>query len=94
MDKVEAIQRIRTHMIVHHMEEHPHCQHITEALNIALNALGAIDQIRWERDIAIEQLRELGIGFGQKTDGVYLTKEEYEELLKYKDTYQLLWGEI
>lgn len=24
------------------------------------------DQIRWERDIAIEQLRELGIGFGER----------------------------
>lgn len=88
MDKVEAIQRIRTHMIVHHMEEHPHCHYITEALKMALNALGAIDQIRCERDIAIEQLRDLGIGFGQKIDGVYLEKEEYDKLLEYKHMYE------
>lgn len=88
MDRIEAIQRIRTHMIVHHMEESPHCEYITEALKMALNALGAIDQIRWERDIAIEQLRELGVGFGQKTDGVYLIKEEYDELLEYKHMYE------
>ena len=27
---------------------------------------GVYDQIKWERDIAIEQLAELGIGFGAK----------------------------
>lgn len=90
MDKIEAIQRIRTHMIVHHMEESPHCQYITEALKMALNALGAIDQIRWERDIAIEQLRDLGIGFGQKIDGYYLTEEEYKELFEYRLMYEKL----
>lgn len=86
----EAIQRIRTHMIVHHMEESPHCQHITEALKMALNALGAIDQIRWERDIAIEQLRDLGVCFGQEIDGVYLTNEEYKELFEYRLMYEKL----
>lgn len=45
---------------------------------------GLIGQYRWERDVAIGQLEDLGISFGQKIDGVYLTKEEYEELLDYK----------
>lgn len=27
---------------------------------------GVYDQIKWERDVAIEQLAELGIGFGAK----------------------------
>ena len=35
------------------------------------------DQIRWERDIAIEQLNEIGCGFGQKMDEV---KEKLESL--------------
>lgn len=51
---------------------------------------GLFDQFKWERDIAIEQLEELGLGLGQKVDGVYLTKEEYEELLEYKWKYEEL----
>lgn len=27
------------------------------------------EQIRWERDVAIDQLKQLGIGFGEKVDG-------------------------
>ena len=79
----EAIRRIKEHMVVHHMKESPHCHHLTEALNVAINVLGAIDQIVWERNIAISQLKELGIGFGEKIDGVYLTKEKYDDLLSW-----------
>ena len=86
----EAIRRIKDHMIVHHMKESPHCEHITEALNVAINVLGAIDQIVWERNLAIKQLEELGICFGEKIDGVYLTKEKYDELLEYKWMYEEL----
>ena len=43
------------------------------------------DQIKWERDIALGQLEELGISLGQKIDGVYLTKEKYDELLECVD---------
>lgn len=48
------------------------------------------DQIKWERDIALGQLEELGISLGQKIDGVYLTKEKYEKLLEYKYMYENL----
>lgn len=58
------------------------------ALVMAMNALGAIEQIQWERDVAINQLEELGIGFAQEMDGKYLTKKEYEELLEYKHMYE------
>ena len=37
-----------------------------EALDIAITTLGAIEQIKWERDIAIQQLNELGYQFGEK----------------------------
>lgn len=49
---------------------------------------GLFDQIKWERDIAIEQLEELGLSLGQKIDGVYLTKEEYKELFEYRLMYE------
>lgn len=44
---------------------------------------GLFDQIKWERDIAIEQLNELGISFGEKIDGIYLTREKYNDLLSW-----------
>lgn len=90
MDTKEAIKRIKNHMEVHHMKESPHCEYITEALGVAINVLGAFEQIMWERNIAIEQLEELGISFGQKIDGVYLTKEEHDKLLEYKWMYEKL----
>lgn len=31
-------------------------------------SLGVFKQVMWERDIAIEQLKELGYGFGQKIE--------------------------
>lgn len=37
-----------------------------EATKVAIQALGAIDQIRWERDVALSQLEELGLGLGEK----------------------------
>lgn len=49
---------------------------------------GLFDQFKWERDIAIEQLDELGLSLGQKIDGVYLTKEEYKELFEYRLMYE------
>ena len=36
------------------------------AFDMATNALGAIDQIQWERDLAIKQLHDLGYGLGEK----------------------------
>lgn len=57
------------------------------ALLMSINALIVLDQIRWERDVAIEQLEEIGVGLGRKMDGKYLTKEEYEKLLEYKYMY-------
>lgn len=48
------------------------------AVEQAFDALACIDQYRWERDIVVSQLEELGLSFGQKIDGVYLTKEEAE----------------
>lgn len=46
----------------------------------AFNALICLEQYRFERDVAISQLEELGLSLGQKIDGVYLTKEEMDKL--------------
>ena len=62
--------------------------HLHEMKTVDAVSRGLFEQYKWERDIAIEQLNELGISFGQKIDGVYLTKEEYEKLLEYKYMYE------
>ena len=51
---------------------------------------GLIEQYKWERDVAIAQLEEIGLSLGQKIEGVYLTKEEYEKLHEYKYMYENL----
>lgn len=61
-----------------------------KAVDLAFAALILIEQYQWERDIALSQLEDLGIGFGEKIDGKYLTKEEYDQLLEYKYMYENL----
>lgn len=46
------------------------------------------EQYKWERDVAISQLEDLGIGFGQEIDGYYLTSEEYKEMFEYRLMYE------
>lgn len=46
------------------------------------------NQIKWERDIALEQLADLGLCLGQKIEGYYVTEDEYDELLEYKWKYE------
>jgi len=58
------------------------------AVEQAFSAMICLSQYVWERDVAISQLEELGLSFGQKIDGVYITKEEYEKLLEYKYMYE------
>ena len=41
-----------------------------EAMKVAISALGAIEQYKWERDVAVSQLKEIGVEFGEKTDKI------------------------
>ena len=51
----------------------------------AFMALGCVEQFRWERNIALEALEDLGLGFAERTDDkCVISKKEYEELLEYK----------
>lgn len=68
-----------------------HDQYATaKAVEEAFKALICLGQFMWERDVAISQLEELGLGLGQKIDGVYLTHEQYNDLLEYKYRYESL----
>jgi hypothetical protein len=54
----------------------------------AISALILINQIRWERDVAVEQLADLGLSLGQKIEGYYITEDEYDKLIEYKHMYE------
>lgn len=49
-------------------------QEVAQAIDMARNALGTIDQIMWERDIAIEQLESYGVHLGEKADIVSVVR--------------------
>lgn len=60
------------------------------AMLIGAKAIALLDQYKWERDVALEQLEELGLSLGEKIDGVYVDKEAYEKLLEYQWMYENL----
>jgi hypothetical protein len=60
---------------------------VEEAPAVNAVSLGAYEQVKWERDIAIAQLKELGIGFGQK-------KLDMVEVVRCKDcAFYIPWGD-
>ena len=48
------------------LKENSEDTEFTQAIDHAITCVGAIEQIRAERDIAIQQLNELGYQFGEK----------------------------
>lgn len=53
------------------------------AVKRAFSAWGCVEQYRWERDMAIEMLDELGLSLGERTDSIYL----YEKMLESDNIY-------
>lgn len=59
-----------------------------DALSDLIKSENVIFQLRWECDVALKQLKELGIGLGERIDGIYLSKEECDKLMEYKYMYE------
>ena len=57
----------------------------TIALVGAISCINSLEQIRWESDVAIEQLHELGLSLGQKVDHVkeLIDKDKLKPLVNY-----------
>ena len=64
-------------------------QRIENAPAVDAVSRGLFDQYKWERDVAISQLEELGISFGQKIDGKYISEEDYVKYLQLKNMYMM-----
>lgn len=61
------------------------------AVERAFMALGCVEQFRWERNIVMDMLEDLGLGFAERTDDkCVISKEEYMELQEYKFMYEEL----
>lgn len=66
-----------------------------EAIKMAIKSLtvvGVVEQIRWERDVAIEQLRKIGLELGAKMDNVKEALEKQipkkvEDYIENQETY-------
>ncbi len=57
------------------------CRIILEAPTVDVVSRELFEQYKWERDIAIKQLEELGLSLGQKIECANVVlKEQYEEL--------------
>ena len=61
---------------------------LEDAPTLEVVSKGLYDQIKWERDIALEQLADLGLCLGQKIEGYYVTEDEYDNLIEYKHMYE------
>ena len=61
-----------------------------EELKEAKMKVSVYEQIKWERDIAISQLEEIGISLGQKMDDIKEAREK--QVAKKPIKTPILWG--
>lgn len=86
-ERKEAIKCIKTQLENGYVDVSGiHYENELKIIEQAMTALGAIEQYRWERDVAIRQLRELGLELGLKTDDV-------QQAINFKKYFDELYGE-
>jgi hypothetical protein len=71
MQASEIIEELRSrHLVFEATGCHTIAQFFKETADLIDGLNGTIEQIRWERDLAMKQLEEHGIPFGGKADDV------------------------
>ena len=82
MTNKEAIEQFKERLaITDYRKQVPEYYEAIEMAIAALERCNVVEQYRWERDIALEQLKEIGCGFGQNMDDV---KKALEKADKYR----------
>ena len=82
MTNKEAIEQLKERLaITDYRKQIPEYYEAIEMAIAALERCNVVEQYRWERDIALEQLKEIGCGFGQNMDDV---KKALEKADKYR----------
>lgn len=59
-------------------------------------SLGAFEQVCWERDVAIDQLKQLGYGFGEKIreEDQKVSREKYRKIRKEYKRFKRKYVEL
>ena len=82
MTNEKAIEQLKERLaITDYRQQIPEYYEAIEMAIAALERCNVVEQYRWERDIALEQLKEIGCGFGQNMDDV---KKALEKADKYR----------
>ena len=82
MTNKEAIEQFKERLVItDYRQQIPEYYEAIEMAIAALERCNVVEQYRWERDIALEQLKEIGCGFGQNMDDV---KKALEKADKYR----------
>lgn len=87
-ERNESIEYIKGQLDNGYVDVGAHDENEILVIKEAISALILINQIRCERDIALEQLADLGLSLGQKIEGYYITEDEYDKLIEYKHMYE------
>lgn len=88
-ERMAAIKSVKSQLEFGYLDLGCHDEDELNIIKQAMTALGAIGQYKWELNVAVSQLKDLGFQFGQNTKGyVCITQEEYEQLLEYKAMYK------
>ena len=93
MDREKVIKGLEccTGLGCHHGCEYLHngCTELLKKDALALLkeqvSQGVVDQIRWERDMALSQLEQIGKGLGSKMDDIVALLKEQEVVIRCKD---------
>lgn len=85
-ERMSAIKLVKAQLEEGYVDLGAHDEDEIEVVRQAMTALGVIGQYKWERDVAFEQLKELGLSLGQKTDDV-------QQAINFKKYFDELYGE-
>lgn len=69
-NRKEAIKYIKSQLEDGYIDLGMHDEDELRIIEEAMCALVCLEQYKWERDIAVEQLKEIGIDFGEKVNDV------------------------
>lgn len=80
-EREEAIKCIRTQLKNGYVDvSGTHYENELKVIEQAMTALGAIGQYKWELDVAVSQLKEVGLCFGETTDEVQKAVSAYKKI--------------
>ena len=85
-DRKYAIENVEGQLKYNYLDIGCHGENEIEVVKEAMSALKVLEQIKWERDVALSQLNKLGLSLGQNVDDV-------KGAIEFKKYFDELYGE-